>query len=136
MDGATAQGIGPIWTPHWGEQSKRRGRVDRDSAGIGRREMDRKTVSEDTADSADLDARLVAPLDISTQELLDEIVASVPKPLQPGEVTRKMVEAKLKAKGINLAKSSVQERLKKKVAAGELESRPLPSGEIAYRRAE
>ena len=136
MDDPAAQGFGPVWTPHRGEQSERRGRVDRDIAGIGWGEMDGKTVFEDAADAADLDARLVAPLDITAQELLDEIVASVPKPLQPGEVTQEMVEAELRAQGNELGRSAIQKRLKNKVKSGEYVSRPLPSGEIAYRRAE
>ena len=136
MDSAAAQGVGQVWTPDRGEQAQRRRRVDCNSTGTGWEPMDSKTIPTDTTDDADLDARLVGTLDVTTQELLDEIVASIPKPLQPGEVTRKMVEAQLKADGIELAKSSVQERLSKKVEIGELTRRKLPSGEIAYRRPE
>jgi len=96
--------------------------------------MDRKTVSEDTADSADLDARLVGPLDISTQELLHEIVTSIPKPLQPGEVTRKMIENHPEMSG--RGRSCVQNELNRRVERGELVRRKLRSGEIAYRKAD
>jgi len=96
--------------------------------------MDGKTISKDTADAADLDARLVATLDITAQELLDEIVASIPRPLQPGEITRRMLQARIDMRG--RSKSYVQELLKRMVERGELLKRKLPSGEIAYRRAE
>ena len=136
MDDTAAEGTGAVWTPDRGEQSERRGRIDRDSAGAGRGAMDDKAVPTDTTDDADLDARLIGPLDVEAQELLDEIVASVPKPLQPGEVTRKMVQAQLLENGIDLCESAVQKRLNRQVNTGKLRGRRLPSGERAYRRAE
>jgi hypothetical protein len=79
---------------------------------------------------------LLGTLDISAQELIAEIAASIPQPLQPGEITRKMLQDGLAEAGITLAKSSVQARLDRMVERGELTRRSLPGGEIAYRRSE
>lgn len=93
--------------------------------------MDGKTVFEDAADAADLDARLIAPLDISAQELLDEIAASIPLPLQPGEITRTMLMNKYGVK-----EKHARDLLEGRVRDGKLVKRTAKGGIIAYRRAD
>jgi len=70
------------------------------------------------------------PPDTTAQELLDEIVASVPKPLQPGEITRPML---MEQEGIK--EKQARDLLEGLVRDGVLVKRTARGGIIAYRKA-